>query len=71
MWLGAALVLALGALCPAAWLGLRGGPVERLVGPQLAGALLVPVLLLLTTATARPATWSCRWCSPCCPSPGF
>lgn len=48
MWLGAALVLILGALSPAAWLGLHGGPLERLVGLQLAGALLVPVLLLLT-----------------------
>jgi multisubunit Na+/H+ antiporter MnhF subunit len=46
-WLGAALVLMLGALAPAVYLGVRGGPLDRLVGLQLAGAVLVPVLLLL------------------------
>jgi multisubunit Na+/H+ antiporter MnhF subunit len=48
VWLGAALVLILGALAPAVYLGLRGGPLDRLVGLQLAGSVLVPVLLLLT-----------------------
>jgi multisubunit Na+/H+ antiporter MnhF subunit len=46
--LGAGLVLILGALAPAVWLGVRGSALERLVGLQMAGALLVPVLLLLT-----------------------
>jgi multisubunit Na+/H+ antiporter MnhF subunit len=50
VWLGAALVLILGALAPAVYLGLRGGPLDRLVGLQLAGSVLVPVLLLLTHA---------------------
>jgi multisubunit Na+/H+ antiporter MnhF subunit len=44
----AALVLIVGALAPATLLGLRGGRLERLIGLQLAGAVLVPVLLLLT-----------------------
>lgn len=46
--LGAALVLIVGGLAPATWLGLHGEPLRRLVGLQLAGAVLVPVLLLLT-----------------------
>ncbi|MFF5290249.1 monovalent cation/H+ antiporter complex subunit F [Paractinoplanes globisporus] len=46
--LGAGLVLILGALAPAVWLGVRGSALERLVGLQMAGAVLVPVLLLLT-----------------------
>ena len=46
--LGAALVLIVGGLAPAAWLGLHGEPLRRLVGLQLTGAVLVPVLLLLT-----------------------
>lgn len=48
IWLAAGLVLIVGGLVPATWLGLREGPVERLIGLQLASALLVPVLLLLT-----------------------
>jgi multicomponent Na+:H+ antiporter subunit F len=48
MWLGAALGLIVGALAPALWLGVRGGPLDRLVGLQLAGSVLTPALLLLT-----------------------
>ncbi|GAB1646716.1 monovalent cation/H+ antiporter complex subunit F [Krasilnikovia sp. MM14-A1259] len=48
IWLGAALVLIVAAVAPATWLGLRGDPLRRLIGLQLCGALLVPVLLLLT-----------------------
>lgn len=47
-WLAAALVLILGALVPAVVLGLRGTPLDRLVGLQLGGSVLVPVLLLLS-----------------------
>ncbi|MCU7726265.1 monovalent cation/H+ antiporter complex subunit F [Actinoplanes sp. KI2] len=46
--LGAGLVLIIGALAPAVYLGLRGGPLDRLVGLQLSGALLVPAMLLLS-----------------------
>jgi multisubunit Na+/H+ antiporter MnhF subunit len=48
LWLSAALVLMLGALGLAMYLGLRDAPLDRLVGLQLAGALLVAVLLLLS-----------------------
>lgn len=48
IWLVAGLVLIAGGLAPAAWLGLRSGPLERVIGLQLAGAVLVPVMLLLT-----------------------
>jgi len=50
LWLGAALVLIAGGLTPAVVLGLRGSALDRLVGLQLAGALLVGVLLLLAHA---------------------
>jgi multisubunit Na+/H+ antiporter MnhF subunit len=46
--LGAGLVLIVGALAPAVYLGLRGDPLERLIGLQLSGALLVPAMLLLS-----------------------
>lgn len=47
VWSVAALVLMIGALGPAVYLGLRGGPLHRLVGLQLAGALLTALFLLL------------------------
>jgi multisubunit Na+/H+ antiporter MnhF subunit len=50
LWLGAALVLIVAALIPAVLLGLRGDALQRLVGLQLAGTLLVPVLVLLAHA---------------------
>jgi multicomponent Na+:H+ antiporter subunit F len=53
LWLAAALVLILGALVPAVILGLRGTPLARLVGLQLAGTILVPVLLLLSIGYAQ------------------
>lgn len=46
--LGAGLVLIVGALAPAVCLALRGDPLDRLVGLQLSGALLVPTMLLLS-----------------------
>jgi multisubunit Na+/H+ antiporter MnhF subunit len=46
-WSSAAVVLMVGGLGPAVYLGLRGRPLDRLVGLQLAGTVLVPVLLLL------------------------
>lgn len=44
------MALVVGGLAPATWLGLRDRPLERLIGLQLAGAVLVPVLLLLSYA---------------------
>jgi multisubunit Na+/H+ antiporter MnhF subunit len=52
-WSVATLVLMIGALGPAVYLGLRGGPLDRLVGLQLAGSLLVAVLLLLAHGFAQ------------------
>ncbi|MEU4672364.1 monovalent cation/H+ antiporter complex subunit F [Amycolatopsis sp. NPDC023774] len=46
----AALLLVGGGLGPALWLASRGTAVERLAGLQLAGAVTVLVLLLLTQA---------------------
>jgi multisubunit Na+/H+ antiporter MnhF subunit len=46
--LGAGLVLLVGALAPGVFLGLRGDAVERQVGLQLSGALLVPTMLVLS-----------------------
>jgi multisubunit Na+/H+ antiporter MnhF subunit len=47
VWSVSALLLMVGALGPAAYLGLRGGALDRLVGLQLAGALLAGLFLLL------------------------
>jgi multisubunit Na+/H+ antiporter MnhF subunit len=47
-WLGAALVLIVGAVAPAAYRGSRGGGLDRLIGLQLVSAAMVPVLLLLS-----------------------
>ena len=49
-WLIATTLLLAGALAPALWLAARGDPVRRLVGLELAGAVTVLVLLLLTQA---------------------
>jgi multisubunit Na+/H+ antiporter MnhF subunit len=46
-WLVGAVVLMVGGLGPALWLGARGGAVARLVGLELAGAVSVLVLMLL------------------------
>jgi len=54
-WPIASLVLMVGALAPAVGLGLRGGPLDRLVGLQLSGVVLVPVLLLLAHGYAQSA----------------
>ena len=54
-WLAAALVLIVSALVPAVVLGLRGSPLARLAGLQLTGAVLVPVLLLLTIGYGQTA----------------
>ena len=49
-WLITAVALLLGSLAPAALLGSRGGPVDRLVGLEFVGAVLTLVLLLLAQA---------------------
>jgi multisubunit Na+/H+ antiporter MnhF subunit len=46
-WLVAVLVLLVGGLGPALWLGCRGGPVARLVGLELGSSITVLILLLL------------------------
>lgn len=46
-WLLAALVLLVAGMGPAAYLGMRDGPLDRLVGLQLAGTVGVVTLLLL------------------------
>jgi multisubunit Na+/H+ antiporter MnhF subunit len=46
-WSVGAVVLMVGGLGPALWLGARGGAVARLVGLELAGAVTVLVLMLL------------------------
>jgi multicomponent Na+:H+ antiporter subunit F len=53
VWSVSALVLMVGALGPATYLGLRGGPLERLVGLELAGALLAGLFLLLAHGFAQ------------------
>ncbi len=46
-WLIAGLVLTVGGVAPALWLGIHGEPLHRLVGLELAGSLTVVDLLLL------------------------
>jgi multisubunit Na+/H+ antiporter MnhF subunit len=46
-WLLACGVLMVGGLGPALRLGASGRPVQRLVGLQLAGAVVVPAMMLL------------------------
>lgn len=54
-WLLAAVVLMVGGLGPALWLGARGDEVDRLVGLELGSALTVLVLFLLVQATGQSA----------------
>ena len=51
LWAG--LALTVGGLVPAWWIGSRGGPVDRLVGLELAGALATLDLLVLVQAFAQ------------------
>ncbi|MFC5948686.1 monovalent cation/H+ antiporter complex subunit F [Pseudonocardia lutea] len=50
VWYVAGLALLAGGLLPAAWLGMRGGPVERLVGLELVAAVTTLLLLVLAQA---------------------
>jgi multisubunit Na+/H+ antiporter MnhF subunit len=52
-WLVAVLVLLLGGLGPAVWLGVRGTPVQRLVGLELASSITVLILLLLAQVAGQ------------------
>ncbi len=53
VWSVSALALMIGALGPAAYLGLRGGALDRLVGLQLGGALVVGLFLVLAHGFAQ------------------
>jgi len=50
VWYVAGLALLVGGLLPAAWLGMRGSPVERLVGLELVAAVTTVLLLVLAQA---------------------
>lgn len=52
-WLACALALLIGGMAPALWLASRQGPVERLVGLELAGVTATLVLLLLAQAVRQ------------------
>ena len=52
-WLLGAIVLMVGGLGPALWLGSRGEPVYRLVGLELGSSLTVLVLLLLSQVAGQ------------------
>ena len=52
-WLLGAMGLIAGGLAPALWLAARGDPVRRLVGLELASAVTVLVLLLLSQAAGQ------------------
>lgn len=60
-WLIAAAVLIAGGFAPALWLASRGGPVNRLVGMELAGAVTVPSLLCLTQAFGPSSALILPW----------
>jgi multisubunit Na+/H+ antiporter MnhF subunit len=49
----AALTLAIGALGPAVWLGIRGAAQHRLVGLAVAGSVMVLLLMLLSQVTGQ------------------
>jgi multisubunit Na+/H+ antiporter MnhF subunit len=52
-WLIGAVVLMVGGLGPALWLGSRGEPVHRLVGLQLGSSVTVLILLLLSQVAGQ------------------
>lgn len=52
-WLIGTLALMIGGLGPAAWLALRGDPVQRLTGVCLAGPVVTLVLVLLAHAAGQ------------------
>jgi multisubunit Na+/H+ antiporter MnhF subunit len=52
-WLASALVLMLGALGPCVWLVARGRAIERLLGLDLGGVVMVIVMLLVSQGLGR------------------
>lgn len=54
-WLAGAIVLMLGGFGPAAWLGTRGSPVDRLVGLEIGGVTATLMLLGLIQALNQPS----------------
>ncbi|MBN9110852.1 MAG: hypothetical protein J0I34_18980 [Pseudonocardia sp.] len=55
-WGVAALAMLVTGLVPAAWLAARGSAVARLVGLELAGAVTVPLLLILAAVSGVTST---------------
>lgn len=55
VWFLASVILMLGGLVPAAVIGSRQGPVDRLVGLEMTGAIAVLVMLTLTQAYGQSA----------------
>lgn len=54
-WLLGTIVLLVGGLGPAAWLGTRGDPVDRLIGLEIAAVVTTLLLLLFTQAVGQPS----------------
>jgi multisubunit Na+/H+ antiporter MnhF subunit len=54
-WLAAAMVLMVGGLGPALYLGARGTPADRMIGLELGGAVTVLILTLLSQAAEQPS----------------
>lgn len=54
-WLWCANALLAGGLGPAAWLGMRGDPVRRLVGLELGGVVATLLLLVFPQALGQPS----------------
>lgn len=49
-WMVASVILLLGGLVPASLIGSRDGPIDRLVGLELAGSVTVLAMLTLSQA---------------------
>ncbi|MEV8565515.1 monovalent cation/H+ antiporter complex subunit F [Streptomyces sp. NPDC051322] len=54
-WLLGTIVLLVGGFCPAAWLGTRGDPVDRLVGLEIGSVVASLLLVLLSQALGQPS----------------
>ena len=54
-WLLGVLALTVGALAPAVWISSRGGPVDRLVGLELATVAGALILMGFSQAVRQPS----------------
>ena len=54
-WLIGALALLIGGFAPAAWMGSRGGPLDRLIGLELGAAVATLTLILLAEGYGQPS----------------